>query len=114
MSSYVAQRQSSRNVAAFVLFLIGIVLTVGLYYVKTKAQSAKADVARLEQLVLTEKAAINVLEAELAHLESPARLSALAKAQLGLEPIGTDHLGSVENLDEEFPLRAGVPDGEAP
>ena len=104
MSYYPGSEKSSRQALAFLLFFLGIGLTVGLYYVKIRAQSAKAEASRLERLVNVEEAAIKVLRAEIAHLENPARLGELAVAELGLEPTSTQQVISLEEIEQKFPI----------
>jgi cell division protein FtsL len=71
------------NLAAFVL---AIALAVGLYRAKTEADAARARVVELEREVASAKAELKTLAAEVAVLESPARIEALAKQRLGLAP----------------------------
>lgn len=104
MSYYPGQAKTSKHIAYTLMFTVGIGLTVGLYYVKTRAQSAKAEVARLERLVATEQVALNVLKAEIAYLESPGRVSQLAVSGLGLVPIGSDSVMDMKDITETFPL----------
>ena len=64
MSVYVPSHiRAARRMSAFILFVIGVSLMVGLYYVKTRAQSARKDVVRLERLIAEEEAALQVLRA---------------------------------------------------
>ena len=46
--SYSGSARASRRMSWFLLFLIGVALTVTLYFVKTHAQSAKRDVKDLK------------------------------------------------------------------
>ena len=78
--------RASRRLTGFLLFLLGVGLTVGLYYVKTRAQTARAEVRALERQIASEEAAIGVLNAEIAFLQSPARLADISQASLGLAP----------------------------
>lgn len=64
-------------------FLI-VVLAVGLYKAKTDAAKLEAHVRALEQGILDSEAAMRALRAEIAHLESPARVEELAERHLGL------------------------------
>lgn len=105
MSYYPGQQRTARHLVAFLLFLIGIGLTVGLYYVKTRAQSAKLESDRMAKLVAEEEAAILVLEAEIAHLENSMRLSGLARRELGLEPVKIAQTIEPSAIVEHFPLR---------
>jgi hypothetical protein len=110
MSSYAHDPSASKRLTGFVLFLIGVALTIGLFYVKTRAQTAKQGVAALERSIEREQAAIAVLEAELAYRQSPERIAELAEAHLGQEAIKTSSTVSVEAIIAEIPLR----DSEAP
>lgn len=103
---YPKYRERSGGGIIFVLFLVGVFLTVCLYFVKTRAQTAKSEAVRLERLVNAERAAVKILQAELAHLESPARLSQLAETELGLVPITIERVKSLEDVVQDFPLRA--------
>jgi cell division protein FtsL len=62
-----------------------VVLAAGLYKAKTEAQKARARAADLVREVKEERAAVQALRAEIAHLESPPRVEALAKRNLELE-----------------------------
>lgn len=89
----------------FILFFIGAVLTIGLYFVKTRAQTAKSQAVRLASQVAVEQSAVKVLRAELAHLENPARLSELSAEKLGLKPIEVETLLTIDDIEKTFPLR---------
>jgi len=103
---YRDQAKLARRMTAFLLFLVGVVLTVALYYVKTRAQSAKTEVRQLERQLTAENVAINVLRAEIAHLENPERLKRLAREQLGLmDTLATQNLSEAD-IAVEIPLRA--------
>lgn len=104
MSYYPGQRQASRALTYLILFVIGIGLTVGLYYVKTRAQSAKKEAARLERSYASEKAALNVLKAELAYLTGPERTGELARAELGLVPVKTKQVIPLNEIESRFEL----------
>ncbi len=104
-SYYPGYGEKSGRTAIFVLFLIGVVLTVGLYFVKTHALTAKAEAAHLQRMVSSQQSAVKVLEAELAHLESPNRLADMARKELGLTPIKVEQVLSVDEIVETFPLR---------
>jgi len=103
-ASYTGSRRASQRMSWFLLFLIGVALTVILYFVKTHSQAAKKDVRQLAQAIAEEEAAIRVLRAELAYLSSPARLSELNKTHLSLKPISPEQEISAEALDALFPM----------
>jgi len=102
---YRDQAKLARRMTAFLLFLVGVVLTVALYYVKTRAQSAKAEVKHLERQVKSESAAINVLRAEIAHLENPERLKQLSSEQLGLMDTLASQNMSEADIAARIPMR---------
>lgn len=106
MTKYYAGYSSGKSGGAvFFLFALGVVLTLGLYFVKTRAQTAKAEVAGLERQLKVEEAEIFKLKSELAYLESPARVEALAVDKLGLTTTGVDQLVSLDEIDERFPVK---------
>ena len=102
--SYNSVARSTRRMSWFLLFLIGVALTVSLYFVKTHSQSAKQDVQRLSKAIVAEEAAIRVLRAELAYLESPTRVSNLNDELLQLESIKPEQERKVEDIAALFPL----------
>ncbi len=108
---YFGSMRATRRMSWFLLFLVGVALTVTLYFVKTHAQSAKRDVYVLTKAIATEEAAIRVLRAELAYLESPARLSELNETHLHLTPIRPDQEQSVKAIDVLFPMAELPTDG---
>jgi len=64
--------------------VIIIVLAVGLYKAKTDAAKTEAHVRQLESQITDAEADMRALRAEIAHLESPARIENLAEQHLGL------------------------------
>ena len=96
--------RAARRLSWFLLFVIGVALTVTLYFVKTHAQSAKRDVRVLTQNIADEDAAIRVLRAELAFLESPARLATLNDLHLNLQPIDPAQERRAVDIIGLFPL----------
>lgn len=106
--SYSGSVRASRRMSWFLLFLIGVALTVTLYFVKTHAQSAKRDVRDLTRAIAAEEAAVRVLRAELAYLGSPSRLSELNEVHLGLEPVLPEQEHKVRDIEGLFPLAEGA------
>ena len=94
-----------RRLGLFVLLLIGFGLVATLYVVKTRTQSAYQEVVRLEKALAQEQAAIAVLNAEIAHLESPERLRALSEQYLDLRPTRADQMIDLDDLVVRVPLR---------
>ena len=97
--------RAARRMTGFLLFLIGVALTVGLYYVKTRAQTARKQVVKLERQIAQEEASLRVLQAEIAYLENPERLKSLSETHLGLQPIVVKDVIQVKDIVSEFPLR---------
>ncbi|CAN7430341.1 cell division protein [Phenylobacterium sp. LjRoot219] len=64
-----------------------VVLVFGVYLAKTMAGRERVEIARVERQIREEKARIRLLQAEVAHLEEPARLEHLSVAYLGLAPV---------------------------
>lgn len=64
-----------------------VVLVLGVYLAKTMAGRERAEIAKVERQIREEKARIRLLQAEVAHLEEPARLEQLSTAHLGLAPV---------------------------
>ncbi|MCW5725101.1 MAG: hypothetical protein KIS81_09090 [Maricaulaceae bacterium] len=62
-------------------------LAVATYIAKTEAQGAQERLAGLQAQLAEERRQINVLTVEIAHLEDPERLRALARRYLGFEPL---------------------------
>jgi len=71
------------NVLA-VLLLIGAAMTV--YRIKYQATWQAVEIERLNRQIAHEKSAINVLQAEWAHLVRPDRVQILAEKHLDLKP----------------------------
>lgn len=102
---YTGRREAAKRLSWFILFVIGVLLMVMLYFVKTQSQSARKEVERLKSAAAQERAAIKVLEAELAVLKNPARLSDLAQTHLQLTPVLPEQTRTIDGLVQAFPLR---------
>ena len=95
----------ARRMTGIFMIIIGVVLIIALYYVKTRSQTANQEVLRLERLVLKEESAIKVLQAEIAFLENPDRLRGLSDIYLSLQPISAENMISIDDILNEFTLR---------
>lgn len=96
---YTPVERASRRLGLFLLILMGLMLTMALFFVKTRAQDARNDVARLEAEIESYEEAISVLSAEKAVLSNPKRLRELGEERLGLEPIGVSDTTSLQTLE---------------
>lgn len=102
------------KVVNIVALLIAVALAVALYKAKDEAGDARARIAALEGELSSEARAIQVLKAEIAYLEDPARLRTLADEKLGLKPVDPVRVVDLAEapllLEEE---RAGPPTATA-
>lgn len=70
-----------------ILFVCLVALILGVYLAKTLAGRERGQIASVERRIAAERDRIILLEAEVAHLERPERLSALARGYAGLAPV---------------------------
>jgi cell division protein FtsL len=81
-----------------VAFALLVMLVLGVYLAKTMAGRERAEIATAERSIGEEKARIRLLQAEVAHLEEPARLERLSQSYLGLAPVPIKHDLTPEGL----------------
>jgi cell division protein FtsL len=74
-----------------VAFAVLVALILGVYLAKTIAGRERAEIASAERQIVAEKAEIRVLNAEVAHLEEPARIQKLSEAYLGMAAVPIKH-----------------------
>ncbi|HEV2364655.1 MAG TPA: cell division protein [Caulobacteraceae bacterium] len=72
------------DVAALVLLLA---LALAVYGFKTIAGAQSADSAGIERQIVVEKKRVRLLQAEVAHLEDPARIERLSRDYLNMGPV---------------------------
>ncbi|MFN3522137.1 MAG: cell division protein [Phenylobacterium sp.] len=77
-----------------------IALVLGVYLAKTIAGKERAEIAQVERQIEIEKTRIRLLQAEVAHLEQPSRIEALASTYLGMTPIDAKREVTPETLDK--------------
>lgn len=92
-----------RRALHIVAVIIIVALAIGLYKAKTDAAQARAHVAQLERDIADAQADMRELRAEIAHLESPARVEALAQSQLGMRPGGESAALPESAIDANLP-----------
>ena len=56
-----------------------VMLILGVYLAKTVAGGERAKIAAVERQIVAEKARIRLLQAEVSHLEQPARIERLSE-----------------------------------
>lgn len=97
---YTPVERTSRRLGLFLLIVIGLGLTMTLFFVKTRAQDARDEVVRLEAQIEDHELAISVLSAEVAVLSNPQRLRELSRDQLALAPVTTDATSTLRELED--------------
>ncbi len=93
-------RRSRVGLIAPMLIFVG--LLVALYAIKAQTLEAKSRVYTLERSLAHERQVVQILSAEIAHLESPERLRALAVDQLGLQPTPTQRTMTLKQATQEL------------
>lgn len=88
-----------------ILMLIGVMLVIGLYFIKARASQAKSLVQKLEHNVGQEEASVRMLRAEIAHLENPERLRSLADEHLDLQPVEAERVLTLDQAVEALPKK---------
>jgi hypothetical protein len=76
------------------------VLILGVYLAKTVAGGERAKIATVERQIAGEKARIRLLQAEVSHLEQPARIERLSETYLGMAPVAFKREANVEALPD--------------
>ena len=76
------------------------VLILGVYLAKTIAGGERARIATVERQIGEEKARIRLLQAEVSHLEQPARIERLSETYLGLAPVAFKREADLDALPE--------------
>ncbi len=89
------------NLAALAL---AAVLAFGLYKAKTEAKEDRARIAELEIALAAERESLVVLRNEIAYLEDPGRLRALAAEHLNLAPADPLRVVTLEDAPLLFAL----------
>lgn len=89
--------------------ILGLIGAVGaaslLFYVKHEVGVLKEELSAVHRKIRDHQDAMQVLKTEWSFLNQPARLADLAKRHLGLRPIATHRVVTIEDL----PLRAAAP-----
>lgn len=95
----------SGKIVWWMLFVIGICLVVVLFAIKARALEAKAYMRQLQHALAQEQASVQMLSAEIAHLESPARLQRLATEFLDQRGQKASQIYTLEDAMSVIPLR---------
>lgn len=76
------------------------VLILGVYLAKTMAGGERAKIAAVERQIEEEKARVRLLQAEVTHLEQPARIERLSETYLGLAPVSERRVADLDALPQ--------------
>ena len=76
------------------------VLILGVYLAKTIAGGERTKIASVERQIGEEKARIRLLQAEVSHLEQPARIERLSETYLGLAPVAFKREADIDALPD--------------
>jgi cell division protein FtsL len=89
-------------------------LILGVYLAKAIAGRERAEIATVERQIEGEKSRIRLLQAEVSHLEQPARIERLSQTYLGLQPLPIKHEATAEELVEALrkPSAPATPGGQ--
>jgi hypothetical protein len=75
-------------------------LILGVYLAKTVAGGERTKIASVERQIAGEKARIRLLQAEVSHLEQPARIERLSETYLGMAPVSFKREADIDALPE--------------
>ncbi|HEX3887610.1 MAG TPA: cell division protein [Phenylobacterium sp.] len=75
-------------------------LILGVYLAKTMAGGERAKIAAVERQIVAEKARVRLLQAEVSHLEQPARIERLSETYLGLAPVSEKRVADIDALPD--------------
>jgi hypothetical protein len=88
--------------------VLAISVVIGLFVVKHRVQTLEDRLHALNADIITDRDAIQVMDAEWSYLNQPARLEALSKRLLGMEaPVAAQTVSMQELLDQSVPDDAG-------
>lgn len=91
------------RVLNILMLTIASALLLALYIAKTEAGAAQDRLANLQAELAEERGRINTLTVDVAHLEDPEQLRALARAYLGFEPVRSNQEIGLNDLPEIEP-----------
>ena len=83
----------------FGALLVLLVMVLGVYLAKAAAGRERGDITAVQTQIDDENKRLRLLQAEVAHLEEPARLTSLS-VQIGLQPTDVKHEGAPEQLGD--------------
>jgi len=100
VSGIVRQRVRGFRVVDIAALVICLALALTVYAFKTSAGDQRTDIADVEQQVRDETKAVQLLRAQVAHLEAPDRLEKLARAKAGQAPVSAKQEVTPQSLPQ--------------
>jgi cell division protein FtsL len=91
LSGIFTQRLRGFRVVDIFALSVLLVLAFAVYAFKTLAGAQSADTASVERQIVDEQRRVRLLQAEVAHLEDPARLERLSTLYLGMKAVDSRH-----------------------
>lgn len=84
--------------------ILAVSVVIGLFVVKHRVQNLEDRLHALNAEIITDRDAIQVMQAEWSYLNQPARLEALSKRLLGMDaPVSAQTVSMQELLDRSAP-----------
>ncbi len=97
-SGVFARRFRGFRVIDLLALSVVFILALGSYVFTTLAGAQSADTAGVQSQIDQEQKRIRLLQAELAHLESPGRIERLSTQYLGMAPVDPKHEATPADL----------------
>ena len=88
-----------RIIDLIALFCLSV-LVLGVYFAKAAAGREGAEIGQVNQNIQDEQKQLRLLRAELAHLETPARIERLSQTYLNLAPMSAQRETAPDGLVE--------------
>lgn len=89
--------------------VLGMAVVIGLFVVKHRVQDLEDRLHALNAEIISDRDAIQVMQAEWSYLNQPARLEALSKRLLGMDAPVADQTVSMQELLEKANPESALP-----
>ena len=96
-TAFLARSLRGSRLIEFGALLVLLTMVLGVYLAKASAGRERGDITAVQQQIDEEQRRLRLLQAEVAHLEEPARLERLS-VEAGLAPTSAKHEGGLEEL----------------
>ena len=95
----------TRASSALIWFALVLVASVGLYRTSDRVQALNRQIRDTNAAMETERQSLRILKAEWVYLANPARVEALAKKHLALQPVAARKITRLTRLADVLPVR---------